>query len=240
MRVRYATVFSLCALLSAFYAVTLNAWWAQLLLANVTVCFIGVSLAYARLNGRVFRKRSDGRLPLSSVLCFWPFLMLANVANRCVIRLRRIRSADEIVPGLWLGRHCSEREALGLVQRIGTRTVVDLEAEAGEAPAFRRVPGYRLVPVLDRVPVSEQQMRAALQAIDAGLVKGPVLVHCALGRGRSVMVVMAYLMMTGEASSVDEALCFVQARRRGVGLHADQLRVLERFRGGLVASQSAP
>ena len=41
-----------------------------------------------------------------------------------------------------------------------------------------------------------------------------VLVHCAQGKSRSTMVVVAYLMSTSVSlSSVDEALSFVQARR---------------------------
>ncbi|WP_446893576.1 dual specificity protein phosphatase family protein, partial [Acinetobacter sp. NS4_7] len=53
---------------------------------------------------------------------------------------------------------------------------------------------YLSVPVLDHAYPSRSQLMRALQWIHQQRMRGEtVVVHCALGRGRSVMVAAAYL-----------------------------------------------
>ena len=54
------------------------------------------------------------------------------------------------------------------------------------------------------------------------MAEAPVLVHCALGHGRSACVVIAHLLHAGRAATVGEALALVAERRPGVGLNIGQ------------------
>jgi protein-tyrosine phosphatase len=59
--------------------------------------------------------------------------------------------------------------------------------------------------------------------------EGPVYVHCALGHGRSATVVVAYLVATGRAATVQEGLASLRSKRPGVSLLAPQLDVLMHY-----------
>ena len=57
--------------------------------------------------------------------------------------------------------------------------------------------------------------------------EGPVLVHCALGHGRSATFVAAYLLAEGLAASLPEALDLLRRVWPGVRLSDAQRRLLE-------------
>jgi atypical dual specificity phosphatase len=63
-------------------------------------------------------------------------------------------------------------------------------------------------------------------------------VHCKAGRGRSTVIVLAYLMQH-RGLSLDEAHAFVLARRRHISLHPKQRAVLTAFAASLVSSSSS-
>ena len=58
---------------------------------------------------------------------------------------------------------------------------------------------------------------------------GPVYVHCALGHGRSALVVAAVLIARGLASNADEAQARVKAARPGLGLNKAQRAFLSKW-----------
>ena len=80
-----------------------------------------------------------------------------------------------------------------------------------------------------RVELGSQ--RDAARFIDGGLRGGGVFVHCAQGRSRSTMTVLAYLCSrTDERQlSVDEALALVQERRIMAQPNASFMRQLKEF-----------
>ena len=101
--------------------------------------------------------------------------------------------------------------------------VLDLTAELPELPALRG-PGYLCLPVVDGLPVSDALLDEAVAfALD---VDGPVLVHCALGRERSGVVMAAIVLAAGAEATVDAALARVQSMRPQVQPNAGQRVVL--------------
>ena len=141
---------------------------------------------------------------------------------------RATPQADMVEPGLLLGRFPTrgEREALGV------RSIVDLTAEL---PCDTRGACYRLVPQLDLVTPSHEQLEMAAEAIEASMSKGPVLVCCALGFSRSALAVAAWLLRTGRAGNAAEAIARIRSARPAVVLHArhiEQVTALERRLAG--------
>jgi protein-tyrosine phosphatase len=86
----------------------------------------------------------------------------------------------------------------------------------------RRRLAFLQVPIGDFAPPTTAQLDACCGFIDAQRELGrAVLVHCALGVGRSAAVSLAYL--TREGQSLGEALALLREKRPRIGPSAAQL-----------------
>lgn len=137
---------------------------------------------------------------------YWRVLMLpvrlgATVSARLLSRHRE--PFTELAPGLWVGR----TPAAGEAARLGVRTLVDLSPELLAAPVE---PGIRRVsaPLLDLATPTEAEWSRAVEAAGSAWAEGPVLIHCALGLQRSVLVACALQVRKGQ----DPETAWAQAR----------------------------
>jgi hypothetical protein len=193
------------------------------------VNFSVLTLAYTTRNPLIWGKQADGRLSLARAAVMWP----CHALNQAIFHVMRLttssRPFDEITPGLFLGRRLAGTE--GELQRF--RAVLDLTAEFTEPAALRGAEHYRCLPVLDHTPPQPEQLRRALEFIEAHRQAGPVLVHCAAGHGRSALVLAAWLLQTGQAADPDAAMARLRQSRPNVALNSEQLAALEAFAAGL-------
>lgn len=91
-----------------------------------------------------------------------------------------------------------DRRGLSFMADLGVRTVLNLRGTVSDA---RRTEDPRLT--LVRVPMKSRnvaeddgaQIVAALTALDEGLARGPVLVHCRFGSDRTGCIVALYRML---------------------------------------------
>ncbi|MCK7492910.1 MAG: hypothetical protein MZW92_16400 [Comamonadaceae bacterium] len=151
---------------------------------------------------------------------FAPYFAGAWINSR--LWTRRDMPFNTAYPGVLLGRIPTDHD----LTREGIRAVVDLMAEL---PLRGRDRVYRNVPVLDLTLPSEAQLTAAVRAIESACRAGPTLVCCALGYSRSALACGAWLLLTGRAPSVEDALGEAAARTPSVVLderHAGLLRRL--------------
>jgi protein-tyrosine phosphatase len=179
-------------------------------------------LAYAGLGPRVFGKRPDGSMApwaafplafyLAVVWTVWHLRRLLVSEKACV----------EIAPGLWIGR----RPAAGDVPP-GVETVVDLAAEFPEIRTVTAGRRYLLRPILDGSAPSDQALAKLVTELAA--LSGPMLIHCALGHGRSVLVAAALLLETGRADDLEELLKRLRRARPQMFLTKPQMLALKRF-----------
>jgi membrane-associated phospholipid phosphatase len=145
--------------------------WALLLLWPT----LGLALAagvYFGWTTDLFGKE-NGRLPLSSRCLLAPLLLGHWLSLRYY--QRKAAAWNEVVPGLWMGRRLSEREARQAV-RQGVTAVLDLSAEFSEPAAFRGV-SYLNLPVPDLTAPSPAQLAAAVAFIRRER-SGPGRRHC--------------------------------------------------------------
>lgn len=190
-----------------------------------------VSLAYLGNYARVFRKRQDGRIPLYIKLLFVPFLLVAYLINRRQRRRDPVPAVQKIDRHLFLGCRLTRTDIAELRQQ-GVCAVLDVTCEfdglnwAAEGENL----DYLNVPVLDHAVPSIGELIQCINWIHQQVQRDrAVLIHCALGRGRSVMVLIAYLLCRDDRGDLEAIYQQVKQVRHTAGLNSRQLRTLRRW-----------
>jgi len=206
--------------------------WGSLLLWP-TVSFGIVAAGYFEFGPKVFRK-SGGRLSFSTRLLLLPCLLgqhLSLLYYRC-----QCRAWDQVIPGLWIGCQLSTREAADARSK-GVTAVLDLTAEFSEASPFLNST-YLNLPILDLTAPTSDQLREGVEFIRNQTSGGTVYVHCKIGYSRTAAVVGAYLMATGHASTVEEAVGLLRKARPSIVVRPEAWDALQAFRQSLIDSST--
>jgi membrane-associated phospholipid phosphatase len=182
--------------------------WGAILIWPIIAVAI-VTLGYFHSGPGIFRK-AYGRLPFSAKLVLAP--AIAGQYVSWMYYKRQCRPWDEITPGVWIGRRLSNAEALAATD-AGVTAVLDLSDAFSEARPFRELSHYCHIPVLDLTAPTPDQMSEAAAFIEQHAANGTVYVHCKIGYSRSAAVVAAWLLHTGRATSVDEAVSLLRSKR---------------------------
>ena len=196
----------------------------------------GASLAilawtYLAAGPAVFRKR-NGRLPLSTHVVLWPYLVIVRLV--LIWHKQREMQFSEVVPGVLIGQQLNRREAAVLV-KDGVTAALDLTAEFTETYPLRSI-SYLSIPILDLTPPSKDQLGTAVAFLREHAGHGRVYVHCAWGYSRSACVVAAYLLATGQVGSVREAISKIEAVRPHIIMDDTHVKALQMFLEGLKCS----
>jgi len=200
---------------AAYFVAAILLWWTYWL-ALALFC---VGCNYAFLGARGFGKRSDGRMCVPMLILFAPYTLCAWINSR--VWTRRCADAGEVVDGVFIGRIPFRRAPFD--------AIVDMCAELPcyVAPPPPAAHFYRSIPVLDHIAASDDDLRAAAAAIEEARTHGRVLVCCGLGFSRSATAVIAWLLMTRRATSVDSAMEMVRRARPAMRLHRPHRLALE-------------
>jgi len=174
--------------------------------------------------GAVIYGKTNGRVGFLSVLILLP--TLAGQWASLIYYRRKTTLADEVLPGLLLGRLPSNKEAAQLVDQ-GVGRVLDLTAEFSRPGPFQHVQ-YLNLAVPDLTAPTPEQMERGIQFIKAGLDAGEtVYVHCKVGYSRSGAVVGVALMFMGVVASPEDAVAWLQTKRPGIVLRPEAVQSLK-------------
>ncbi|TFF07177.1 phosphatase PAP2 family protein [Pseudomonas sp. BCA14] len=195
-------------------ALVLGGWWLWLIWPAVSLGLIKAN--YLVLGAPGFQKRNDGRLTPAARWLYAPYLAGAWINSR--LWTRKHPQPDLIVDNVWLGRIPTTHE------QDSFKAIVDLCAELPINPQGR---AYRSIPVLDLIAPTPAECRQAADAIEQLRLDGPLLVCCALGYSRSATAVAAWLLHSGRAATLDEALAIIRTARADVVLHPAHREALE-------------
>lgn len=218
---KYAIQFgllSIAALLSALFGVNVLPGRVTLVWAAISLAV--VALAYALNRPRLLMKRDDGSQPILAWLVLWPYFLLCRLS----LLLYRLSNRGEVAvaeawPGVWFARRLTMREIRE--SGVAWSAVLDLTEE------FPRVPlkgvAYRALPILDGAVPSEAQLREAVAWIDEQTKRGNVLVHCALGHGRTGCIVLAWLLLHGHVADVRAGVAHLVSQRSTFGMSKAQV-----------------
>jgi protein-tyrosine phosphatase len=197
--------------------------WGLLYLAAISAA---VTVVYAARSPRLFGKRPDGTLAWYAWLLWAPLFAYQWLVHVGVRHLTREPVADEVAPGIWVGRRPRVHEL-----PAGTAIVVDLCAEFPVSAGVKDGRAYVACPTLDATsPTPAELVDLVDRVLAAG---GPAFIHCAFGHGRSATVAAAVLVRRGDATLADVE-GKLQARRPRIGLNATQRAALA------AASAAAP
>jgi protein-tyrosine phosphatase len=210
-RLRLALAYGIAGATLALFGLLLGGWGWLLLWPAGALALVGV--IYFVGDARRFHK-ADGRLAPPAFWLLLPYLAGAWVNSR----LWTWASPEPVAlpGGLLLGRIPTRRE----IKASGARSLVDLVAEL---PVNRTGIAYRAVPLLDLLAPSPEEISAAVAAIDELSGERPTLLCCALGYGRGATVAAAWLLASGSAADLDEAIDQVQRARPGVAISPSRL-----------------
>jgi protein-tyrosine phosphatase/membrane-associated phospholipid phosphatase len=177
------------------------------------VSLLLVAAIYAALGAEGFQKR-DGRLSPGAMALLAPYVAGAWLNSRWWTRRRP--APDLIADGVWLGRTPSCAD----IYRFRFDAVIDMAAEL-PVPCAATDRLYAQFPALDLVVPDAATLADAAQAIERSSAPGrAVLVCCALGYSRSAAAVCAWLVASGRAADVDEAVGRIAQVRPEVVLSA--------------------
>lgn len=187
-----------------------------------------VILAYLFDLPSIFRKSGDGKIVWWIRWAFIPFLGAARLYNLWARRHDKVEPIHQVGPNLYVSRRLLSSD-LDALHTSNITCIVDVTAEfAGlESAMTDKHFDYLSIPVLDHKAPKFRKLRHALNWIDTQINQSrSVVVHCALGRGRSVFVVAAYLLSQNPELSVDEVLQQIQSVRSSARLNRRQEKAL--------------
>lgn len=180
--------------------------------------------AYFGIGPGIFRK-TNGCLPWSTRFVLAPILIGQYLS--LVYYRRQCRVWDEVAPAVLIGRTLSNAEAAEAVKQ-GVTAVLDLTAEFSEATPFRDTT-YLNLPILDLTAPTQDQLREAVAFITEEALHGTVYVHCKIGYSRSAAVLGTYLLTTGQAATIEEAVEILREARPSIVIRPEVMEALRTF-----------
>lgn len=226
------------ALLALVLTVTVPVLLLKIAFGWIAFSLIAVSSAYLLNYPSLFRKREDGSIPFYVRWIFVPFLLGSGLYNEYARRTDKVPPLQKIEPHLFLACRMSTQH-VDLLNENNVDAILDVTAEFDglDWTAYQEDYKYLNVPVLDHTSPTSEQLVLAINWLNQQISDNKnVVVHCALGRGRSVLVVAAYLLAKNPNLSVDDALRQINQIRQTARLNKHQLASLQKVRdGGLLS-----
>ena len=132
-----------------------------------------------------------------------------------------------ITDGIYIGTNqCCQFHFDDKLKKKGITVDISLEEERIDVPLGVEV--YIWIPVKDKTPPSEDQLRFGVSAIkELVAMKKKIYVHCKNGHGRSPTLVAAYLIEKGRTPR--EAVDFIKKKRPTIHLEECQMNALIKF-----------
>ena len=216
--IKIAMLYLAGAVLSALPSLFGGAW---LWMLWVSVSLSVVAFAYLTGNAAVFQKQADGSLSAAATVLLLPYLagVRLNMAYWLRGKAKTARVRDDVL--------------IGCVSAISDDLPAVLDVCA-EYPRPRYRGAYRVLPLLDMVAPSENDLMQAASLLEAlRRQHGKVLTCCALGYGRSAAVVLTWLLVYGGCRDLAQATAELKQARPQMVLPLETAKAVEATAGRL-------
>ena len=222
--IKIAMLYLAGAVLSALPSFFSGAW---LWMLWVSVSLLVAAFAYLTGNAAVFQKQADGRLSAAATVLLLPYLagVRLNMAYWLRGKAKTARVRDDVL--------------IGCVSAISDDLPAVLDVCA-EYPRPRYRGAYRVLPLLDMVAPSENDLMQAASLLEAlRRQHGKVLTCCALGYGRSAAVVLTWLLVYGGCRDLAQATAELKQARPQMVLPPKTAKAVEAAAGSLKMNEAS-
>ncbi len=209
--------FGLC-LLSLTIAIYFSGW--ALWLLWLAGAWLLIAANYLLFGASGLQKQQNGHFKLAVYLLYLPFFAIMWLNSR--LWTIKHPTDDLIIDEVYLGRIPSSKS----LNQNHFISVVDLCAEL---PIGCFNGNYKLIPVLDMTPLSQQECQQAAQTIEHYRQQGKLLVCCGLGYSRSATAVIAWLLWTKRANTLQQAIAIVKEQRNSIVITRQQQLILSNW-----------
>lgn len=226
--VKYYLIAAFALFAAAFFV---KALYFSVIFSWVAISLLLVSIAYIADKPSIFRKRQDGSIPFYIKWLFFPFFIGVQGYNAWARRNDFVPAIQKISPNLYLACRLFPSDTSYLKDE-GVHAILDATAEFDGLnwSAEDNNLAYLNVPVLDHSPVHRADLLKAVRWISHHIEQNEgVVVHCAMGRGRSVLIMAAYLLYSGAFNSVDAAMAHISDSRATARLNKKQYKKLKKI-----------
>ncbi|MET1255830.1 diacylglycerol kinase family protein [Aliikangiella maris] len=202
------------------------------LLFWLSVSLAVVSFAYLTKAPQIFRKRENGIIPWYVRWLLTPFLAGATLYNWIARRYDSVPAIQKVDSALFLACRLFSKD-IDELKSHGVSAILDITAEFNglDWTAESNNLHYLNVAVLDHQYPSEEQTKTIINWLNDRMnSQQKVVIHCALGRGRSVWVMAAFLMHRHPEWDVQHALTHINKIRNTARLNRSQYKALEKFK----------
>jgi diacylglycerol kinase family enzyme len=216
------------ALIALSIAIFLPHWYYSVIFAWTSLSLFIVSLAYLFDVPEVFRKRENGSIPFYIMWVLLPFFVGVQLYNSWARRNDSVPAIQEIAPNLFLACRLFPSD-IEYLKQSGVGAILDATSEFSGLnwSAEDGKLAYINIPILDHSAPHQKDLMHALNWISNQIKHDRgVVVHCALGRGRSVLIVAAYLLASNRFDSLDAALDHINKIRGTAQLNKQQYKKL--------------
>ena len=220
--------YSLLALLLIFIGWEVNSVYFAIVFYWTALSLLLVSTAYIFNTAKIFRKRENGVIPFYIRWAFVPFLFGVQIYNAWSRKRDKVPPIQKINENLFLACRLFPSD-IDTLKDNGITAILDVTCEFDglEWSSTQENINYLNIPVLDHSIPTHSQLNQAINWIHHHIKENRrVVVHCALGRGRSVFVMAAYLLSQNKNADVHEVLAQIKETRETANLNKHQLRHL--------------
>ena len=214
----WAMIYFCLCLLSLIIAIYFSGW--ALWLLWLAGAWLLIAANYLLFGASGLQKQQNGHFKLAVYLLYLPFFAIMWLNSR--LWTIKHPTDDLIIDEVYLGRIPSSKT----LNQNHFISVVDLCAEL---PIGCFDGNYKLIPVLDMTPLSQQECQQAAQTIEHYRQQGKLLVCCALGYSRSATAVIAWLLWTKRASTLQQAIDIVKEQRNSIVISNQQRLILSNW-----------
>jgi len=177
--------------------------------AQYAMAFFGAMLGVCP---RILGKTPDGDIPEWAYAAFWPIHAVKTFVKSKFVEALYARGpnppATEVLDGWWVGGRYADECSVPWV------AIVDCCNEFPRAVRGAPHAKYRLAASWDATACQPSELQATVEFLAASARDGPVLVHCASGKGRSACVMVAALIHLGHCKTLEEAQAVLLSKRR--------------------------
>lgn len=230
-RIHIKYYYTLGAILALFLCISMSYMVVKVVFAWLALSLGLVSSAYWFNSAGIFRKREDGSIPWYISWSFVPFLLGCQVYNAWARKKDKVPAIQKVDKQLYLACRLFPSD-ISQLQHEKIDAILDVTAEfdALDWTLLEENIAYLNIPVLDHSVPTLAQLNQAINWLHTQVKSGKnVVVHCALGRGRSVLVLAAYLVCREQNRDFSNVLKSINNIRQTARLNKWQLAAVEKM-----------